>query len=187
MNIEHEVRVLEINIEKTIKDLEKLGAKKVGEMNYKRYVYHTLTGSENEWIRLRTDGNTSTITYKNVIDNTITGTKELEIEVNDFEKTKELIEVLGFKQKGYQENKRIRYMLNNVEIDLDSWPMIPPYLEFEGENEEEILKVVELLQIDKTNLTCLNCSDIYKTVYGIDIDKIKSISFDHIEYKEENI
>ncbi len=186
MKTEYELRVLEIDVEQIVKLLKDLGAKKTEEMKYKRYVFYTNKKKDNEWIRLRTDGKNSTITYKK-IDNevNIEGTKELEIEVDDFEKSKHLLEIMGFEIKGYQENNRIRYILDGVEIDIDTWPLIPTYLEIEGENEEKVLGILNLLKVDKNKVTYLNCGTIYKEIYGINIDNIKSMSFESVEYKGE--
>ena len=55
MEIEYEVRVLEIDKEKFIKKIESLGAKKIGDFEQKRYVYDLVPyKNDNEWIRLRT-------------------------------------------------------------------------------------------------------------------------------------
>jgi len=67
--------------------------------------------------------------------------------------------------------------LNGVEIDIDSWPMIPTYMEIEGNSEEEVLNVQELLGIKKDKVTALNCDDIYRRIYGIDISTIKELKF----------
>lgn len=177
MKTEYEIRVLEIDVDKMIKKLDSLGATKVGEWEQKRYVYDFIPKRENQWIRLRTNGKESTLTYKNVEKDTIDGTKELEIVVDDFKKTNEMLEILGYKSKGYQENNRIRYMLNGVEIDIDSWPKIPTYMEIEGKDEEEVNATLKLLDIDKEKVTALNCEDIYKKIYGINIDEIKNLVF----------
>ena len=177
MKTEYEIRVLEIDVEEIIKKLEELGATKKGEYAQKRYVYNLRPVEDGKWIRLRTNGEKTTLTYKDIVSNTIDGTKEVEIEVDDFENSNELLERIGFMNKGYQENRRIQYILNGVEIDIDSWPKIPTYMEIEGESEEEVLKMVELLEIDKSKLTALGCSDIYKEIYGIELEKIKELRF----------
>ncbi len=177
MNTEYEVRVLEINIDEMIQKLESLNAEKIGEWNQKRYVYDMIPKSENAWLRLRTNGTETTLTYKNVEKNTIDGTKELEIVVSDFEKTNDMLELMCYHHKGYQENKRIRYMLNDVEIDLDTWPLIPTYMEIEGKNEQEVNDILLKLDIPKDKITALNCQDIYREIYHIDIDNIKELSF----------
>ena len=177
MNIEIEERVLDIDVEKIIAKLEMLGATKVGEWHQKRYVYDFNPVRENEWIRLRTNGEKVTLTYKNIEDVSLTGTKELEVEVEDFEKTNELLNILGYMPKAFQENKRIRYLLEGTEVDIDFWPLIPAYLEIEGGSKEEVEKIENMLEVDKEKITYLNCSDIYKSIYGIDSSKIKELKF----------
>ena len=177
MNTEYEIRILEVDVDKILKKLKKLDATKVGEWEQRRYVYDFIPKRENQWIRLRTNGKETTLTYKNIEKDSIDGTKELEIVVEDFDKTNEMLEVLGYKNKGYQENRRIRYMLNGVEIDIDSWPKIPTYMEIEGKNEEEVKDTLKLLDIPEEKATSLNCEDIYKTIYGIDLNMIKNLTF----------
>ena len=178
MGTEYEIRLLEVDIPSMVEKIEKLGGKKVGDWFQKRYVYDTIPKHPSKWYRLRTNGEEVTLTYKNVEKNTIDGTKELEIVVSDFDKTNEMMELLGYIHKGYQENKRIRYILDGVEIDIDSWPMIPTYMEIEGKNEEEVNHILELLEIkDNDKLTALNCEDIYKEIYNIDLDSINDLKF----------
>ena len=177
MNIEYEIRVLEIDVPLMIKKLEELGATKVGEWSQRRFVYDTKPKHDSKWFRLRTNGEVTTLTYKNVEKNAIDGTKELEIEVSDFDKTNELLELMGYVNRGYQENKRIRYMLNGVEIDIDSWPMIPTYMEIEGSSKEEVENTLKLLSVDEDKITTLNCDDIYRQIYNINLDEIYNLKF----------
>ena len=177
MKTEYEIRILYVNKEEMIKKLEKLGATLKGEFEQKRYVYDLKPVEKDKWIRLRTNGNVTTLTYKNIVSNTIDGTKEVEFEVEDFNKANEFLERIGFKNRSYQENERIQYILSNVEIDIDSWPMIPTYMEIEGKSEEEIINMKKVLDIDEIKVTTLNCDDIYKQIYKIDISKIKELKF----------
>ncbi len=177
MQTEYEVRILEIDKEDIIKRLEELGATKKGKFEQKRYVYDLRPLEKGKWIRLRTNGIVTTLTYKDIVTNTIDGTKEVEFEVEDFNKANEFLEKIGFKNRSYQENTRIQYILNDIEIDIDSWPMIPTYMEIERKSEEEVIQMQELLNIDKNKLTTLNCDDIYKQIYGIDISAIKELKF----------
>ena len=178
MKTEYEIRVLEIDINKIINFLELLGAKKVGEYFQKRYVYDLNPVQNGKWIRLRTNGIKTTLTYKDIVSNTINGTKEVEIEVDNFENTNELLNKIGYFSRSYQENKRIQYILDDVEIDIDSWPMIPTYMEIEGKNEEAVNNMLEKLNVAKEKITTLNCDDIYKNFYNIDISKIKNLKFE---------
>ena len=173
MNIEYEARILEIDKDKLIKRLNKLNAKFVGEFNQKRYVYNIIPKADGKWLRLRTNGKKTTLTYKSVEKNSIDGTKELEIEVDNFENTNSLLELAGIKNKGYQENNRVQYVLDDVEIDIDTWPMIPTYVEIEGKSEESVLNIIKKLGINDKKITTLDVQSLYKEIYNIDITKIE--------------
>lgn len=177
MHIEYECRILEINKEEFITKLEKIGAIKVGEYFQKRFVYDFNPMVSNKWIRLRTNGKKNTLTIKELTDKTIAGTKELEIEVSDFDNTNKILNELGYIARNYQENKRIIYMLDDVEIDIDTWPLIPTYVEIEGKNKECIDNLIKKLSICKKNITFLDVASIYSEIYNIDILKIRELRF----------
>ena len=177
MKTEYEVRVLEIDKDELIRKLESLNATKVGEFNQKRYVYDTIPKENGKWIRLRTNGKETTLTFKDVTSDKIDGTKEVEIEVSDLELTNEFLNKIGFFSKAYQENNRIRYILDDVELDIDSWPLIPIYLEIEGKDENSVLDMIEKLELDKSKVTSLDVQSVYEKFYNIDISKIKDLRF----------
>ena len=177
MKTEYEIRILEIEKESIVKKLESLGAIKKGEYNQKRYVYDLKPIQKDKWIRLRTNGKKTTLTYKDIESNTIDGTKEVEFKVDSFEVANEFLNKIGFMPRSYQENKRIQYILDNIEIDIDTWPMIPTYLEIEGNSEEEVNNMVKKLGLSNYKITALNCDDIYREFYNIDISKIKELKF----------
>lgn len=177
MHKEYECTILEIDT-KFISKLENMGAKKIGEYFQKRYVYEFNPINENKWIRLRTNGIKTTLAIKEVINkNEIGGTNEIEIEVSDFENTNNILKELGYVARNYQENKRIKYLLDDVNIDIDSWPLIPTYAEIEGKSEEEVKKIIEKLEIDSSKITTMDVTSIYIEIYGIDILKIKNLEF----------
>lgn len=177
MHIECECRILEINKEEFIRKLEKLGAVKVGEYFQKRFVYDFNPIVSNKWIRLRTNGEKTTLTIKELVDKTIIGTKELEIEVSDFDDANKILNELGYTARNYQENKRITYILDDIEVDIDTWPLIPTYVEIEGKNRECIDDLIKKLSICKKNITSLDVTSIYNEIYNIDILKIKELRF----------
>lgn len=171
MKTEIEARILEIDSQKIIEKLNKLNATFVGDWLQVRNCYDFNPPQKNSWIRLRTNGQETTLTIKEIESLSIDGTKELEIVVSSFEETDKILNKLGYKARSSQENRRIRYMLDGVEIDIDSWPKIPTYLEIEANSSEEIDYVLEKLEIDKTNITTLDVVSIYKH-YGIDFDSL---------------
>ena len=164
MHTEYEVRILEIDVPSIKKKLDEVDATFGSKLDGK-------------WIRLRTNGIKNTLTIKDVVTSKIDGTRELEIEVDDFDNTNKILEELGYEHRAYQENRRIQYKLNGVEIDIDSWPMIPTYLEIEGSSEEEVYKTVELLGFDKSDTTSRDVEGIYND-YGHDVMKIKELKLE---------
>jgi adenylate cyclase class 2 len=176
MKTEFEVKILGIDVEMIKKKLDSIGAKKHLERNMRRYVYDIKPGDEGSWIRLRDNGERSTITVKEIHNDEIGGTKEIEVQVGDFEMANLLLNRLGFKAKAYQENKRISYRLGRVKIEIDSWPKIPPYVEVEADSEEEVKKTVELLGFDMARTTSIGVTKVYAK-YGIDIHKFKELKF----------
>jgi len=178
MEKERELTVLDIEIDDFMKKLESLGAEKKGGFLQRRYVYDVKPFSPNKWIRLRTNGKKTTLTIKEIKDkNAIEGTNELEIEVDDFDKTNELLNELGYKARNYQENYRRIYLLKETEISIDSWPLIPTYAEIEGKTNEAVKEVLSLVNTKNYKTTTFDVESIYREIYGIDILKIKELKF----------
>ena len=174
---EFEVRVLEIDHDKLVKKLESLGAVLEFDALQERMVYDLKPKQKDKWVRLRTNGKTTTLTIKDLEAKTIDGTKELEIEVSDFKTTNEILETLGFKNRGFQQNKRTQYLLDGVEVDLDKWPLIPEYMEIEGKNEKEVYDCLEKLGYKKEEAVTLDVSSIYNH-YGYDGDNLADLNFE---------
>ena len=174
MKSEIEARLLECDTEKILAKLKENNATFVGDWLQLRYCYDFNPVKKNSWIRLRTNGTETTLTIKEIQTNKIDGTKESEIAVSDFFVTDEILNKLGYIARSKQENRRIRFMLDGVEIDIDFWPMIPAYVEFEAGSENEIRSVCKKLGIDFNNLTTLDVQSIYAK-YGLDINKMPEI------------
>lgn len=185
MSKEYEVTILEID-DSFENKLTILGAKLISDSMQKRYVYDVKPINPNKWIRLRTNGNKTTLTIKEIKDNSkIGGTEEIKIIVDSFDNTNKLLESLGYMSRNYQENYRKMYVLNGVEISIDSWPMIPTYAEIEGKCEKDVLDTLELLALTKKDYTTLDVVSIYR-LYNIDIMKIKELRFKGVE-SEKNM
>ena len=175
--IEKEIRVLEINKNKFVRQIMSMGAVPVDEdLLQRRYVYDIDPRDKTKWMRLRTNGKKTTLTVKQILDrHSIAGTEEHEIEIENFEVANTMLNKLGFKPRNYQENIRSIYKLGGVEISIDTWPLIPTYAELEGESEAEIVALVQALGIKSSQLTTLDVTSIYKDIYGIDMLKIKNL------------
>ncbi len=177
MKAENEVRLLDVDVDSFLSLLKEKGATYVDTYFQRRYVYDLKPKQTGKWLRLRTNGKESTLTVKHIESLNINGTKELEIVVSDFDTTYSILNELGYQERSYQENKRIRYLLDGVEIDIDSWPLIPTFVEFEGNTPSEVIEVVKKLGFSDSQITTLDVDSIYRH-YGIDLDNSKNLCFE---------
>ncbi|RAL21960.1 class IV adenylate cyclase [Thermoflavimicrobium daqui] len=176
MSIEYEGKILDIDPTAISKKIIAIGGERMGESFMRRYVYDIIPNDKSRWIRLRDTGKEVTLTVKEIVHDGIDGTHEVEILVDNFEATNQLLGKLGFHPKGYQENHRTSFFLNGVRLEIDHWPLIPPYLEIEGNSHEQVIQVATLLGFDKSQITGENTIKIYAR-YGIDLNTIKELRF----------
>ena len=184
---EFEIKFLEVDVLELEKKLVKIGAKKAGEYDYIRVLMDYPDERLNKveaWVRLRTDGKESTLTYKqrlgagsddgSVLD---VGMKEIEVLVDSYEKTFEILKAIGLTVKREEKNKRIRYTRGDTVFDIDFWPFIPPYLEIESTSLEKAKESARELGFDpKDRYICTAKQVFFK--YGIDKDEYSSITFE---------
>lgn len=176
MPIEHEAKILDISPEASERLILDKGGQKLREKFMRRYVYDIAPGDKSKWIRLRdTDGET-TLTVKEITSDAIDGTHEIEVGVDDFAATNALLGMLGFTPKSYQETKRISFLLDGAQVEIDTWPQIPPHVEIEAGSKDEVIRVGALLGYTEAELTGENTIKIYAR-YGIDLDTITELKF----------
>lgn len=167
MPIEHEIKILDIDIDSVRRLLWDLWATFINTKNFRRYVYDMNPPTPTKWIRLRTDGKKTTLTVKHIIDSqAIDGTKEREVVVDDFDITNSLLNQLWYTAKSYQENNRESYSLDGCDIEIDSRPHIPPYLEIEWPSIQAVESLVSKLWLSDHIHTSENTTDVYAR-YGI--------------------
>ena len=126
------------------------------------------------WIRLRDEGDKITLAYKRVIDRTLEGTKEICVNVNDFDKATNLLIAIGLDQKSYQETKREKWIYNDVEITIDTWPWIPTFVEFEGFTEEKLRNAVDAFGFDWSKALHGSVETAYIKYYDVSEEEINS-------------
>lgn len=177
MPIEHEAKVLDIDPEAVAAGILSKGGQQADEPKLmRRYVYDILPGDQSKWIRLRDTGRVTTLCVKEIRSDAIDGTHEVETAVEDFAATNELLGLLGFTPKSYQENRRTSFTLDDARLEIDEWPRIPPYLEIESDSRDDVVRVANLLGYDESQLTGENTVKVYAR-YGIDLSSIKELRF----------
>lgn len=145
----------------------------------------------NKWIRIRETNGKTTITVKHILseemkrkyNTSMQPVMETEMEVPSIESANCLLEQLNFSYRNYQEKKRITYILDNTEIDIDIWPLIPPYMEIEGKTDKQIYEIIKKIGIMDKELISCNTAEVYKK-YGIDIYQYRELRFNQ---KDENV
>lgn len=175
MNTEYEVKILNVPREEALLAIKKLGLSPGEQIHYKRYVYE-IDGQPQAWIRLRTDDSKTTLTYKNFAKDAIDGMNEIEMVVDDLESANNFLEAIGFKATKYQENKRLLFANSEIEVSIDEWPKISPYIEIEGENKKVVEDYMKRLGFDKYEQTSKPTSAIYE-MHGLDINSFSRLTF----------
>lgn len=143
----------------------------------------------NKWVRLRETNNLTTITVKNILETTVDSLQpvlETEVEVPSIKDANALLEQLGFSFRNYQEKRRITYNINGTELDIDFWPLIPPYLEIEGNSMTEIDDIIDKLNLRKYEIVSCNTEEVYKK-YGINIYDYRELRFDEKSECKQNM
>lgn len=175
---EYEGRVLDINKEAVRRKLAGCGAELIVKKDYRRYVFNTIPAIKDRWVRLRTDGQQTKLTVKEMTSATVDGVQEWETVVDDFETTLAMLEKMGLKPKGYQENRRELYMLDGVKLSIDEWPGLKPLLEIEGYSKDEVYGMLGRLGLSSNGFTAKSISQIYLDELGIDLDNRPELKFE---------
>ncbi len=176
MAIEYEIKLLGINPDKIRNMLLDRGATKGELLSFRRVIFDTIPLDNNAWVRLRTDGSHTTLTYKKTVSSSINGTEEIEISVDNFDHTRELLERSGLSSRNYQENKRELFYWQDCEISIDTWPMLDPYLEIESKDTESVEKCLAGFSGYYTETTTDSTDKLYSHI-GLDIKDMPELKF----------
>lgn len=180
---EFEAKFLDVDIEAMEAKLAEIGATKVGEFFYRRQVmdYPDLRlDSSGAWIRVRDEGDRVTLGFKRRLgmdkhdgSTSDTGMEEIEVVVSDFDKTCELFRKIGIVDKFYQENRRIRWEKDGVEFDIDTWPLLNPYLEIEADSWEKVDEAIGWLGLNPADKKIFSTNQIYNSQGIRELDYVK--------------
>ena len=128
----------------------------------------------NGWIRVRDEGNKVTLSYKQLDDRTIHGTKEINVQVSSFKDTCNFLESIGLEKKTKEEKKREEWLLDNVEISIDTWPWIPTFLELEGKSEKSLKNLTKKLNLKWENIIHGSVETAYQKYFDVTEKEIYS-------------
>ena len=141
-------------------------------------------------LRLRKD-KTTTLTFKSeplVKDDQFKILRELEVEVNDFDTMKHILESMGFQEEQIYEKWRETLVLNDTKLCLDTMPY-GNFLEIEGQKEDikDLAFRIGLKWQKRILLNYLAIFDIIKQksnlpFYDVTFSNFINIRFDIAEY-----
>jgi adenylate cyclase class 2 len=184
MKSEIEVKFLNVDFEQVRADLRKLGAVCEQPMRLMKRV--TIETPEllqkKSYVRVRDEGDRVTLTYKQFDSLSVDGAKEIEITVSDFKDTVALLAAAGLPHASFQESKRETWKVGTVEIVLDEWPWLNPYIEIEGESEVELKDVAKQLGFNWDDAVFGGVTIAYRAQYphidsGDTVGRIAEIKF----------
>ncbi len=135
-----------------------------------------------KWIRLREDVEKVELTVKYIYNSKaeyqIDDVKEIEIVVDNFETANKLVEELGYYKRKLVEKKRTSYSLHGLQIEIDEWPLLEPYVEIEGDNVKKIYELAEQLGYPEKLVKVMNTEDVYLEK-GVDLSKYEIMTFEY--------
>jgi adenylate cyclase class 2 len=170
MKIEYEAKFLDINKDKIRKKLRAIGARLIkSEFLQKRFNFH-LPGKLREnraWLRVRNESDKITLSLKKIDGKKIHNQKELNIEISDFETGVKILKSIGCEIRMYQETKREIWQFKKVEITIDTWPFLRPFVEIESDSEVKVKMAARKLGMDYKKAVFGPVGRVYKMKYGI--------------------
>ncbi|MBN2880695.1 CYTH domain-containing protein [Candidatus Woesearchaeota archaeon] len=147
---EVEVKILDVDVESISQKIVSLGGAKEFD-DHMHAVFYRKDGI-NKTIRLRREGSRSIFCVKEKNDSSdLMIRDEFEVEVSDFGIMNDIILRLGFIKKVEVNKHRIEYKLENCHVAIDIYDdgKIPPFIEVESDNAEDVYSVVSLLGYSK--------------------------------------
>lgn len=117
------------------------------------------------WIRVRDEGDKVTVTYKQVTELSADGVHEIETTTGSFDDMVAIFQAIELAGGSFQESRRETWRLGDVEVMLDEWPWLKPYIEIEGGSEAAIRQVAERLGFDWEQALFGDVMVAYRTQY----------------------
>lgn len=119
----------------------------------------------NSFVRVRDEGEKTTLTYKSFTALSVDGAREIEIEVSSFDDAVAIFVAAGLVVISLQESKRETWNLDACEIVLDEWPWLNPYIEIEGASEQCLQDLTKKIGLDWNDAVFGDVMVAYKHQY----------------------
>jgi len=170
MTIEFEATFPNIEKDQIRETLKKIGATLIKpEFMQRRTVFALPEGHEIKggWLRVRDEGDKITMSLKVIDGDKIEDQKEINVTVDNYENARSLLQLMGCKEKAYQESKRELWSLDDVEITIDEWPFLEPFVEIEGKSEQSVRLMSEKMGFAYDKALFCSVATLYHMKYGV--------------------
>jgi adenylate cyclase class 2 len=172
MHIEYEATFFPVDKDMVRKRLSVAGASLIRKEYLQKRVNFNLPKESpyfsTGWMRVRDEGGKITMSIKAIESNaTMEGQKEICLSVENFEEARGFALTLGLREKAYQESKRELWTLDGVEICIDEWPWLEPFVEIEGSSESEVRVIAETLAFSWSEAYFGAVDGLYEKRYGV--------------------
>jgi adenylate cyclase class 2 len=135
------------------------------------------------WVRVRDESDKITMSYKQLNDRSLHGTKEVGLVIDSFENACNFLEAIGLKSNAVQETMRESWELDEASVEIDTWPWIPSFVEIEAKDEATLRSVANKLGLDFDQALHGSVENAYMAVYDVtehDVDEWPEIRFGEV-------
>lgn len=170
IQVEYEAKFLISSKEDARQILQRAGAKLIRpEYLQKRVLYDLPKGHEIQGgrLRVRDEGDKTTMSLKISGNQNIESQKEICLEVDNFGQAQIFLESIGAIQKSFIESKRELWQLDQVQITIDEWPFLEAYIEIESDSEASVKQVAQKLGFGWTKAIFGSASQFYSSKYQV--------------------
>ena len=177
MNIEYEAKFTNVDKDEIRQRLTTAGAELIRPEYLQKRIPFDLPAerhSKDSWLRVRDEGNKITLSLKTIDGDKIEDQKEICLKVNSFADAVELLTAVGCEPKSYQESKRELWKLDGVDITIDEWPFLEPFVEVEGASEDAVKNASEKLGFRYADALFGAVGKLYGMKYGLYPDQINN-------------
>jgi adenylate cyclase class 2 len=136
-------------------------------MRRKTFDFSRIAPGRNKWGRVRQESDKVTMTVKEIRGSGINDTYEVELVVNDFEAAAAFFEACDIPAKAFQENMREVWVRDGVEVTIDTWPGLNPFVEVEGKDEKVVREMSKELGFNFEKAVFGSIDLVYEKELGI--------------------
>ena len=191
---EYETKILDIDVTVLRRKLHKLGLLCSRSRHLvRRWVFSLPSKQDGAWVRIIEESDAKgqlALAYKRYKSYKIGGIQEYEFVVNGkINDVRFFLELLGCSLIAEQHTYEEQYQYpgrKNIKVEIDEWPLIPPYIEIEGNSKNEVMRTLTHLGFSAKKSRPITTKMVYKK-YGINLHDYKKLSFKtHVKESEDS-